>query len=69
MGTTADRENLTDTGAREVKWGAYGPKVATNLASGMPHVEIYICYILLPMLSFLEARTLVRAGTLELALH
>ena len=36
MGTTADRENLTDTAERTVPWGSYGPTVATNVATGVP---------------------------------
>lgn len=38
MGTTADRENLTEVGGgsieKKVAWGSYGPKVATNVATG-----------------------------------
>ena len=46
MGTTADRENLTDTAERTVPWGAYGPTVATNVATG---VIFMMCFRELPM--------------------
>jgi hypothetical protein len=35
MATSVDHENLDETASRKVKWGSYGPTVATNLASGV----------------------------------